>query len=93
MHLGPSNISIPVRNRSETSPSVQVHTRQPKSRWNQCACLPAIGPHCFAIFVDLCVEPTGSPAAEDLLQSRFIDAKKIGERLQVRSERNDRANI
>src|SRR5215831_939135 len=42
MHLAYANISVPVRNRSKTSPSVQVHAGQTESRRNEGSCLLAI---------------------------------------------------
>ena len=51
MHLAYANISIPVWNRAEAGPCVQVHAGQTESRRDQGSRLFAIGPKSFAVLV------------------------------------------
>src|SRR5215469_1489652 len=51
MHLAYANISVPVRNRAEAGPRVQVHAGQTKGRRNEGPRLLAVRPKSFAVLV------------------------------------------
>src|SRR6185503_12086449 len=74
-------------------PGVQVHPRQSECGRNQRARLPAIGPEGLAVLVQDGVKTPGPPAREHFLDGRLVDAEKIGEGLEVWSERQDEADV
>jgi hypothetical protein len=51
MHLAYANIGVPVRNRTEAGPRVQVRAGQTESRRDERSRLLAIGPKSFAVLV------------------------------------------
>src|SRR6185312_16994560 len=53
----------------------------------------AVRSHRLAVEVELGVELAGAPAEQDLLQRRLVDAEGLLERRQVRSGRDDRADV
>src|SRR2546421_9216675 len=67
VHFSCSYIGIPIRNRSEAGPGMKIYSSQTESRWNQCAGLAAIWPHCLTVLVDLGVEAARSPTGQDFL--------------------------
>src|SRR5215831_6936449 len=83
MHLAYADISVPVRNRAEAGPSVQIHAGQTESGRDKGSCLPAIGPKSFAVLVQFRIEAARPPARENLFHSVGIDAEKIGEGLEI----------
>jgi hypothetical protein len=51
MHLAYADISVPVRNRAEAGPRVQIHAGQTKGRRDEGPRLLAIRPKSFAVLV------------------------------------------
>src|SRR5262249_58569891 len=91
--LGRADISVPIGNRTETGPGVQIHAGQAKGWWNECTSLLAVGTQSFAVFVQFCIEAAGTPSGENLLHGLSIDAEEIGKRLEIRCQRHDRADV
>src|SRR6185295_12246774 len=87
------DVGVPVRHRTEAGPGVEVYARQAERRRNQRARLPAVGPEGLAVLVQDGVEAPGTPAREHFLDGRLVDAEKIGEGLEVWSEREDDADV
>src|SRR5262245_12255307 len=93
VHFTRPYVRVPIRDRSKPRPRVEVHARQTERRWNQRAGLFAVRAERFAVVVEYGIEPTRPPAREHLLHGGSIDAERIAERFQIRSERRDGSNI
>src|SRR5438876_1200107 len=93
VHLGRANVRVPVGDRAEPGPRVQVDAREAEGRWNERPGLLAIRPERLPVLVKLGVEAARPPACEHRLDGREIDAKEIGERFEVWRERHDRADV
>src|SRR5262249_32946531 len=93
MHLGNGHPSVPVRDRSKSSPRMEVDAGEAEGGWNEGACLLPIGPERLAVLVELRVESARAPGAERLLHGGDVNSKKIGEWREVRSKRDDDADI
>ena len=93
VHLGHPDVGVPVGDRSEAGPGGEVHAGQAERRRDQRSRLLAVGAKGLAILVQKRVVAARSPAGEHLLHGFDVDAKEIGERLEVRRQRHDRADI
>src|SRR5437667_7854339 len=93
VHLGRANVRVPVGDRAEPGPRVQVDAREAEGRWNERPGLLAVRPERLPVLVKLGVEAARPPACEHRLDGREIDAKEIGERFEVWRERHDRADV
>ena len=72
---------------------MEVHAREAESGRNERARLLPVGPEGLSVLVELGVVAAGTPAAEHLLHRRDVDAQEIAERLQVRGQRDDGADV
>src|SRR2546425_270812 len=93
VHLGRANVRVPVGDRAEPGPRVQVDAREAEGRWDQRPGLLPIRPERLPVLVELCVEAARPPAREHRLDGREIDAKEIGEGFEAWRERHDRADV
>src|SRR5438132_1310695 len=92
VHLGRANVRVPVGDRAEPSPRVQVDAREAEGRWEKRSGLLPIRPERLPVLVKLCVEAARPPAREHCFDRREIDAQEIGEGFEVRRERHDGAD-
>src|SRR5438552_3391087 len=93
VHLGRANVRVPVGDRAEPSPRVQVDAREAEGRWEKRSGLLPIRPERLPVLVKLCVEAARPPAREHCFDRREIDAQEIGEGFEVRRERHDGADV
>src|SRR5439155_1031674 len=93
VHLGRANVRVPVGDRAEPSPRVQVDAREAEGRWEKRSGLLPIRPERLPVLVKLCVEAARPPAREHCFDRREIDTKEIGAGFEVRRERHDRADV
>ena len=93
MHLGPCDVSIPVGKRSEAGPGGQIYARQAEGGRDERSRLLPVGAKGLAVFVQLRVVATWPPTGEHLLHGLDIDTEEVGERLKVRCQRYDRADV
>ncbi len=93
VHLGPCDVGIPVGDRSESGPSGEVYAGQAERGRDEGAGPLAVGTKGLAILVELGVVAAWAPAGENLLHGHDIDAEEIGEWLEVRCQRHDRADV
>ena len=77
MHFGGGHIGVPVGDRTNARPGMQVHTGQSERRRNQRAGSLAIGPESLPILVKLGIKAAGTPARQDLLDSSDVRAKEV----------------
>src|SRR3989441_4502791 len=87
------SVRVPVGDRAEPGPRVQVDAREAEGRWDQRPGLLPIRPERLPVLVELCVEAARPPAREHRLDGREIDAKEIGEGFEAWRERHDRADV
>src|SRR5215467_546448 len=93
VHLANPDIGVPVGDRSESGPGMQIHTGKAEGRRDQRTGLLAIGTKGFAILVQFSIEAARPPTGENLLNRVDIDAKQVSERLEVGRKRHDRTDI
>src|SRR5437867_11008198 len=74
VHLGRANVRVPVGDRAEPGPRMQVDTCEAEGRWDERPGLLPIRPERFPVLVKLCVEAARPPACEHRLNGREIDA-------------------
>src|SRR5262249_43703154 len=84
---------VPVRNGSKACPRMQVDACQPECGRYQGASLLAIGSKGFPILVHHSVEAPRPPAGERLLERDGMGAQRIRERLEIRRQRHNRADV
>src|SRR5581483_5521703 len=91
--LGHGDVSVPLRDRARPGPSVQVHPGEAEGRRNQRARPSSIRPQALAVLVEPRVVAARTPAGEHFLHRGLVDLEKIGEGLEVWSERDDEADV
>ena len=79
--------------RSEAGPGGEVHAGQSERGRDQRSRLLPVGAKGLAILVQLRVVAAWPPAGEHLLHGLDIDTEEVSERLEVRCQRNDRADV
>ena len=72
---------------------MQVHPRETERGRNQCARTPAVRREGFAVLVEPRVVAARTPTGQHFPDGGLVDAEKIGERLEVRRERDDDADV
>ena len=72
---------------------MQVHAGEPERRRQKCRGRLAVGAEGLAVDVQLGVELSRSPAEEDLLHGIDVDLQQLGNRFQVRRQRDDLAHV
>ena len=70
-----------------------IHAREAECRWNQRSRRLAVRTKCLAVHEQLRVELPRPPARQDLAHRRLIHLQQRGHRTEVRSERDDRADV
>ena len=93
VHLCARNVGVPVGDRPEAGPGGQVHTGQAERGRDERSRLLSVGVKGLAVFVQFRVVATGPSAGENLLYGVDIDAKEVSERLEVRCQRHDSADV
>ena len=93
VHLGSRDIGVPIGDRSEAGPGGEVHAGQAERGRDERSRLLAVGAKGLAVLVELRVVAARAPAGENLLHGFDIDAKEVGEWLEVRCQRHDRADV
>src|SRR3989454_4135985 len=83
MHLGRANVRVPVGDRAEPGPRVQVDAGEAEGRRDERPGLLPVRPERLPVLVELCVEAARPPAREHRLDGCEIDAKEISEGFEV----------
>ncbi len=83
MHLGHTDVGVPVGDRSGAGRGGQVYTGQAKCRRDQRPGLLAVGPKGFPILVQKRIVAARSPAGEHFFHGCDVHPKEVRERLQV----------
>ena len=93
MYLGDPDVSVPVSDRPGAGRGSKIDAGQAERRRDQRSSLLAVGAKGLSILIEECVVSPRPPTGENLLHGCDIDAEQVGERLQVRRQRHDRADI
>src|SRR5438445_12509596 len=93
IHLRVGDVRVPVGDRSPARIRVQVDPREAKGRRKKGGGRLPVRTERLSIHVQLGVVLTGSPAGEHLAYGGLVHAEQVRDRLQVRRQRNDRADV
>src|SRR6185437_15993292 len=84
---------VPVRDRTPSGPSMEVHPGKSECRRNEYGRVASVGPKRLAVQYQLGVKVSGTPAVQDLDDGRDIDSEQIGDRRQIRGEGDDGSDV
>src|ERR1044071_1189208 len=93
MHFQVGNERIPVRHRTPSGPGMKVDAHEAEGRWDECRRRLAVGPESLTVEEQLRIELSWSPTLQDCSHSRLVHAQQIRDRLEVRTQRRNRANV
>ena len=93
VHLEVGDEGVPVGDRSPAGVGVQVDAGKPERGRYERRCRLAVRPKRLAIHEELGVELARAPARGDLAHGCLVHLQQIGQRLLVRGEGDDRADV
>src|SRR6185369_16867384 len=93
VHLEVRNERVPVRNRTPARPRMKIDAGESERGRDQGRRRLAIRTKSFAVEKQFSVKLSRSPTLQDCSHRRFIDAQQSRNRLKIRTQRHDRADV
>ena len=93
VHFEVRDERVPVGHGAPAGVGRKVDAGEPERRRDQRRRRLSVGPECLAVEEEHRVELARPPAGEDLVDRRLVDAEDVGERLLVRRQPDDRADV